>query len=61
MKDGWYKIEHEGLDNVVYVENDTIVVKEDEWGDHKKTVNIPVTDEMKKNMVIMEFDGVGVA
>ena len=70
MKNGWYKLEYKDNewtdywppnDYIVYVENDTIVEKEDEWGDHKQKVNIPVTKEMKSHMAIMEFAGVGCA
>jgi hypothetical protein len=67
MKAGWYKVEyknHKMADElplngeVVFVENDIITEMEDDWGDHKQSVNIAVTDEMKKHMAIMDFAGV---
>lgn len=73
MKNGWYKIEYAKNDywmdtdywppndEIVYVEDDVIVETRNEWGKKYNGSNIKVciTDELKKCMSIMEFDGVG--
>jgi hypothetical protein len=67
MKTGWYKVDYRGHDmvgelplhgGVVFLENGVITSMSDEWGGHKKEVNLIVTEEMKKHMTIMDFLGV---
>jgi len=70
MKNGWFKVDFRDRENVddfpidrevVYVENDIITKMAGEWGCQKENVNIVLTDELKKYMVAIEFEKVGVA
>lgn len=66
MKNGWYKIEHNFNNNFVkhdesvYVENDMITDIYDEYGDHKKEVNVRIDSNMKKHMVMLGFGDISV-
>jgi len=70
MKNGWYKIGHKdeawknywtSNEELVYIENNVIIESKDEFTGEITEKNAEVTEKMKKNLFLLDFDGVGIA
>jgi len=73
MKNGWYKIEYgksdyfmnsdywPPSDEIAYVENDVITETMNEYGKFRRPTKVAITEELKKCMIIMELEGMGLA